>query len=60
MRIHSEMVGPWIPEEVVIGMSVRVKSGWETKWSTPAERRWIRLRLEMFCQVLMRSEVSLV
>jgi hypothetical protein len=39
------MVGPWTPEEVVMGMSVWVKSGWETKWSMPAERRWIKLRL---------------
>lgn len=45
MRTHSEIAGPWMPEEVVMGMLVWVKRGWETKWSTPAERRWIRLRL---------------
>lgn len=45
MRTHSEIAGPWIPEEVVIGMLVWVKRGWETKRSTPAERRWIRFKL---------------
>ncbi len=45
IRTHSEIVGPWIPEEVVMGISVSVKRGWETKWSMPAERRWIRWRL---------------
>jgi hypothetical protein len=42
---HSEMGAPWMPEDVVIGMSVEVKRGWEVKWSMPAERRWIRRRL---------------
>lgn len=39
------MGGPWMPDEVVMGMRVEVKIGLETSLSTPAERRWMNLRL---------------
>lgn len=44
-NIHSEMGGPWMPELVVMGMSEEVKMGWWAKWSMPAEKRWMSLRL---------------
>ena len=43
--IHSEMGGPWMPELVVMGMSEEVRMGCWAKWSMPAEKRWISLRL---------------
>ena len=46
LRIHSEIGGPWMPEDVVMGMVECVKIGWLAKWSMPAEKRWINLRLE--------------
>lgn len=42
---HSAIGGPWMPDDVVMGMVVDLKIGLETSLSTPAERRWMNLRL---------------
>lgn len=45
IRTHSAIGGPWIPLTVVTEMEEWVKMGWLMKWSIPAERRWISVRL---------------
>ena len=43
---HSEIIGPWIPDEVVSGISVSVYIGLSLIWSVPAVMKCIYLR---FC-----------
>ena len=43
--MNSAIGGPWTPPAVVMGMVLSVNIGWEEKWSTPAEKSWINLRL---------------
>ena len=41
MITHSEITGPWIPEEVVRGIFEEVKIGCSTSEFTPADERWM-------------------
>jgi hypothetical protein len=43
---HSEIIGPWIPDEVVRGISVSVYIKLSLIWSVPALKKCINLR---FC-----------
>jgi hypothetical protein len=39
MMIHSVIGGPWMPDDVVMGMSLSVTIGCSVQWSTPAENK---------------------
>jgi hypothetical protein len=40
---HSEICGPWTPEELVIGILVSFQTGVSTRRSAPALKRWMSL-----------------